>query len=1026
MAKPKPSTPSRPSPPATLDAFLASSSSSRKRTAQPADPGAGSKKPKTASATPTKASGKGKGKAKTSTAAAKKGKVKAKAKGKGKAPLKPDNRNLGTLDLLDSTDDEIEVVEPEEEGENGVGGGAEMKGKGKGKERMQLEEEEWMVDEGEGRGEEPEGREGDWPPSKEGEEGEDASFSLDVVNPPPAVSSAPKVPADPADPVAPAEEAKGKDGGGREEGEKMDLDAEQEEDGEGSDDEVEIIAGGGVEKCEQCGEVLEGLTAKKRDSHLSTCASSASAASPAASTSTSTASKPSFLAPLSRLFSSRVPSSSSPSGPSTISSSAAGASAPGKKPLGGVLSALPNAFTALMQGHSETAQWKLAEESEKKKGRLPKGEVRGVPFYKWIDGMEITVDAFKYGKIEGCKGYFLSHAHADHYQNLSSSWSGGPIYASQTTINLIKLKLGVKDEYLFPLPLDKTVKVCGIDVTLIDANHCPGSVLFLFEGPHTDPKSPYSKTPDKIFRYLHCGDFRASPQHVLHPALSFPAKPPTSRKPSSTSMTRSSSTGDPLLGRTLKPLAAIYLDTTYLSPSYCFPAQDLVVQACADLVRERVESGEESVLWRADGREAERKGMRGWLGGGGGVKDEVKDEDGGLVEMPLLPEEEEDDGAYSGSRAPSLAPSLAGSARPAAEEEEEPDEEGEEEEDEEAWRDAHAESQPFSASLPGAEDADEESQRAAAAAPEGAEEEKPEPLDEVECEPCAEGVREEFDAAGDGDGDGECACEKVKEEDGEEAAVKVEEREGDADVVKKEDGDSDVKPDVKPDIKPDIKPDLKPTTERLLVLIGTYSIGKERIFKAIASALSTKVYCDGRKKAHLLAQDDPELHALLTDDPLEAQVHLGGLRDIAREQLQEYLGKYNAKRVQGGFTKVIGLRPTGWTYRSESKDKFPSIPKILQLEQQRKFSPAGLYPQRDSTPLTMAFGVPYSEHSSFFELTCFCLSLDYTRIIPTVNVHTATSRNKMKAWIDRWAAEKKRRKEQRLPKVVPYRSERYW
>lgn len=31
-------------------------------------------------------------------------------------------------------------------------------------------------------------------------------------------------------------------------------------------------------------------------------------------------------------------------------------------------------------------------------------------------------------------------------------------------------------------------------------------------------KSPFVGS-SKIFRYLHCGDFRASPQHVLHPAV---------------------------------------------------------------------------------------------------------------------------------------------------------------------------------------------------------------------------------------------------------------------------------------------------------------------------------------------------------------------------------------------------------------------------------------------------------------------------------------------------------------------------
>lgn len=61
----------------------------------------------------------------------------------------------------------------------------------------------------------------------------------------------------------------------------------------------------------------------------------------------------------------------------------------------------------------ETKLWKEAQASDNLKGRLPTGEKRKVPFYKWVDGLEVTVDAFKYGKIEGCKGYFLSHAHCE-------------------------------------------------------------------------------------------------------------------------------------------------------------------------------------------------------------------------------------------------------------------------------------------------------------------------------------------------------------------------------------------------------------------------------------------------------------------------------------------------------------------------------------------------------------------------------------------------------------------------------------
>jgi DNA cross-link repair 1A protein len=74
----------------------------------------------------------------------------------------------------------------------------------------------------------------------------------------------------------------------------------------------------------------------------------------------------------------------------------------------------------------------------------------------------------------------------------------------------------------------------------------------------------------RAFRYLHCGDFRASPRHVLHPAVKG------------------------------KNLHHVYLDTTYLDPKvwelpvavidsadvliqYTFPPQPQIISACAEL-----------------------------------------------------------------------------------------------------------------------------------------------------------------------------------------------------------------------------------------------------------------------------------------------------------------------------------------------------------------------------------------------------------------------------------------------------------
>lgn len=88
----------------------------------------------------------------------------------------------------------------------------------------------------------------------------------------------------------------------------------------------------------------------------------------------------------------------------------------------------------------------------------------------------------------------------------------------------------------------------------------------------------------------------------------------------------------------------------------------------------------------------------------------------------------------------------------------------------------------------------------------------------------------------------------------------------------------------------------------------TYSIGKERIVKAVARALGSQVYCDSRKAAILHCEDDEELEAMLTSDPLAAIVHLAPLGTIATDRLKIYMDRF-----KGTFTKAVGFRPTGWT-----------------------------------------------------------------------------------------------------------------
>nr|XP_048298215.1 5' exonuclease Apollo isoform X2 [Myodes glareolus] len=100
----------------------------------------------------------------------------------------------------------------------------------------------------------------------------------------------------------------------------------------------------------------------------------------------------------------------------------------------------------------------------------------------------IAVDFWSLRRAGTARLFFLSHMHSDHTVGLSSTWAR-PLYCSPITAHLLHRHLQVSKQWIraleigesHVLPLDETGQET-MTVTLIDANHCPGSVMFLFEG----------------------------------------------------------------------------------------------------------------------------------------------------------------------------------------------------------------------------------------------------------------------------------------------------------------------------------------------------------------------------------------------------------------------------------------------------------------------------------------------------------------------------------------------------------------
>ncbi|ANB12553.1 Pso2p [Sugiyamaella lignohabitans] len=236
-----------------------------------------------------------------------------------------------------------------------------------------------------------------------------------------------------------------------------------------------------------------------------------------------------------------------------------------------VINVGPSSTTA-----KETGTDLVPSKSNSDKTALSESQARvRMPFYKIIEFEQetIAVDAFNFGPINGVNKYFLSHFHSDHYMGLGSKWDHGLVYCTETTSRLIQMYLKVDPSIIREIPMDQQTSVDGLQVVFLDANHCPGSAIMLIAG-----SWPRSRGRRKVI--LHTGDFRASKQHIDEVNRWLPIlRSPLSGKHDNWS-------------KNSTIIDEVYLDTTYLNPSYSFPSQNSVLTACGDYCYEMVDKGD--------------------------------------------------------------------------------------------------------------------------------------------------------------------------------------------------------------------------------------------------------------------------------------------------------------------------------------------------------------------------------------------------------------------------------------------------
>jgi Cft2 family RNA processing exonuclease len=159
-----------------------------------------------------------------------------------------------------------------------------------------------------------------------------------------------------------------------------------------------------------------------------------------------------------------------------------------------------------------------------------------------LPNTHIIVDGFDKSLPKDHYIYFITHMHSDHYRGLTATWDLGTIYCSKNT-KIILQNLYPQITRVVSLPNDTPTEIefqnQKMTVTLFDANHCPGSVMILIQGP--------------MGSILHTGDMRFEPSFFEN-AILYPPHLKNDRNE----------------GVSIH-IDELYLDNTFCDPVFAFP-----------------------------------------------------------------------------------------------------------------------------------------------------------------------------------------------------------------------------------------------------------------------------------------------------------------------------------------------------------------------------------------------------------------------------------------------------------------------